>query len=77
MARPHGQYHQYRLSKSLHAEKFVLKEALLLMSWTQEPHRPIRDLDLLSFGDPGFPGLKNMVTEICLTKVVPDVNPIE
>jgi len=27
----------YRLSKSSHAEKFVLKGALLLMSWTQEP----------------------------------------
>ena len=34
----------YRLSKSAHVEKFVLKGALLLMSWTQKPYRPTRDV---------------------------------
>jgi len=62
----------YRLSKSAHVEKFVLKGALLLMSWTQKPYRPTRDLDLLGFGDPAPDNLKNMVTEICLSAVDPD-----
>lgn len=62
----------YRLSKSVHVEKFVLKGALLLMSWTQKPYRPTRDLDLLGFGDPAPDNLKTMVTEICLSAVDPD-----
>jgi len=62
----------YRLSKSSHAEKFILKGALLLMSWTQEPYRPTRDLDLLGYVDPGSPILNNMVTEICLENVAAD-----
>jgi predicted nucleotidyltransferase component of viral defense system len=35
-----------------HAERFVLKGAMLLMTWLREPHRATRDLDLLGFGDP-------------------------
>ena len=62
----------YRLSKSPHTEKFVLKGALLLMSWTQMPYRPTRDLDLLGFGHPGSSNLRNMVTGICLMAVAPD-----
>jgi predicted nucleotidyltransferase component of viral defense system len=42
----------YRLSISEHAERFVLKEATLLMTWLATPHRGTRDLDLLGFGDP-------------------------
>lgn len=42
----------YRLGASPHANRFVLKGAMLLMTWLDEPHRPTRDLDLLGFGDP-------------------------
>ena len=42
----------YRLSRSPHAERFVLKGAMLLMTWLEDPHRATRDLDLLGFGDP-------------------------
>jgi predicted nucleotidyltransferase component of viral defense system len=42
----------YRLSISPHAERFVLKGAMLLMTWFEDPHRGTRDLDLLGFGDP-------------------------
>src|SRR3990167_6196250 len=42
----------YRLSQSAHAERFVLKGAMLMMSWFEDPHRGTRDLDLLGFGDP-------------------------
>lgn len=40
-----------RLSKSRHANQFLLKGALLFTLWYQHPHRPTRDADLLGFGD--------------------------
>lgn len=43
----------FRLSQSPHADRFVLKGAMLMMSWFEDPHRGTRDLDLLGFGDPG------------------------
>jgi predicted nucleotidyltransferase component of viral defense system len=42
----------FRLSQSQHADRFVLKGAMLMMSWFDDPHRGTRDLDLLGFGDP-------------------------
>lgn len=42
----------FRLSRSPHADRFVLKGAMLMMSWFDDPHRGTRDLDLLGFGDP-------------------------
>lgn len=42
----------FRLSNSPHDERFVLKGAMLIMSWFDDPHRGTRDLDLLGFGDP-------------------------
>jgi len=42
----------FRLSLSPHADRFVLKGAMLMMSWFDDPHRGTRDLDLLGFGDP-------------------------
>ncbi|TCU38645.1 nucleotidyl transferase AbiEii/AbiGii toxin family protein [Rhizobium azibense] len=42
----------FRLSQSRHADRFVLKGAMLMMSWFEDPHRGTRDLDLLGFGDP-------------------------
>lgn len=40
----------YRLSISSHAERFLLKGALLFSLWYDQPHRPTRDVDLLAFG---------------------------
>lgn len=42
----------YRLSRSEFSDRFVLKGALLLITWLETPHRPTRDLDLLGCGDP-------------------------
>lgn len=42
----------FRLSRSPHAGRFVLKGAMLMMSWFDDPHRGTRDLDLLGFGNP-------------------------
>ncbi len=41
----------HRLSLSSHRERFVLKGAMLLATWFDEPHRATRDVDLLGFGD--------------------------
>ena len=41
----------FRLAESEHANRFVLKGAMLMMSWFDDPHRGTRDLDLLGFGD--------------------------
>lgn len=38
----------YRLCRSSHRDEFVLKGAMLFPLWSNEPHRPTRDLDLLS-----------------------------
>jgi len=40
----------FRLGQSAHADRFVLKGAMLMMSWFDDPHRGTRDLDLLGFG---------------------------
>jgi predicted nucleotidyltransferase component of viral defense system len=40
----------YRLSQSAHADRFLLKGALLFTLWYDMPHRATRDADLLGFG---------------------------
>jgi len=40
----------YRLSQSAHADRFLLKGALLFTLWYDMPHRATRDADLLEFG---------------------------
>ena len=37
-------------SVSSHADRFLLKGALLFSLWYDQPHRPTRDADLLAFG---------------------------
>lgn len=39
----------FRLGQSPHSDRFVLKGAMLMMSWFEDPHRGTRDLDLLGF----------------------------
>lgn len=39
-----------RVSISPHADRFLLKGALLFALWYDTPHRPTRDADLLGFG---------------------------
>jgi predicted nucleotidyltransferase component of viral defense system len=40
----------YRLAQSKHADRFLLKGALLFTLWYDMPHRATRDADLLGFG---------------------------
>ena len=39
-----------RIGHSPHANRFLLKGALLFALWYDDPHRPTRDADLLGFG---------------------------
>lgn len=41
----------YRLSLSEHRDRFILKAAMLFVTWVADPFRPTRDLDLLGYGE--------------------------
>ncbi|NRQ17950.1 hypothetical protein BHMPCIPO_05213 [Ensifer sesbaniae] len=59
----------FRLSQSPHADRFVLKGAMLMMSWFEDPHRGTRDLDLLGFGSPEPDLMLETFREILAQKV--------
>ena len=59
----------YRLSVSPHRERFVLKGAMLLATWFDEPHRATRDVDLLGFGDAAEDALIDSFREIMAVEV--------
>lgn len=54
----------YRLSRSLHAHRFLLKGALLFTLWYDLPHRATRDVDLLGFGSSDLTSLKQSFRDI-------------
>jgi hypothetical protein len=62
----------YRMSRSPHADAFVLKVAMLLAIWADKPHRPTQDLDLLGFGSPSTERLERGFREIRTNAVEPD-----
>ncbi len=62
----------FRLSRSRHAERFVLKGAILMMSWFEDPHRGTRDLDLLGFGDPSPDAMLSIFREILVQEAGDD-----
>ena len=59
----------HRLSLSPHRERFVLKGAMLLATWFDEPHRATRDEDLLGFGDAAEDALLATFREIMAVEV--------
>jgi len=59
----------HRLSLSPHRERFVLKGAMLLATWFDEPHRATRDVDLLGFGDAADDALLGTFREIMAIEV--------
>ena len=54
----------YRLSLSGHADRFLLKGALLFTLWYDLPHRATRDADLLGFGASDLESIKRTFREI-------------
>ena len=54
----------YRLSRSDHANAFILKGATLFALWLGKPHRATKDLDLLGRGAPDVERLVAVFTEV-------------
>ncbi len=55
----------YRLSRSQHRDRFVLKGAMLFSLWAPVPYRATGDLDLLGFGEPAPEAMKKIFRDIC------------
>jgi nucleotidyltransferase AbiEii toxin of type IV toxin-antitoxin system len=61
----------YRLSISAHRDRFVLKGALLFVTWLDDPFRPTRDLDLLGYGARDVEAITETFRSICSTQIGP------
>ncbi len=59
----------YRLAQSPHADRFVLKGALLFRAWGTAAARPTRDIDLLGFVANEIPLIESMFREVCALPV--------
>ena len=62
----------YRLSRSPHAQRFVLKGAMMFQVWEGELPRTTRDLDLLGLGEQTVEEIAKVVREVCQTEVEDD-----
>ncbi len=62
----------YRLSESEHADKFVLKGALMLTAWNAPLLRPTMDIDLLGRTGNDIGSIAAIVRQICAGHVEPD-----
>lgn len=59
----------HRLSQSPHRNRFVLKGAMLMTTWFDDPHRPTRDIVFLGYGDPSQDAMLVTFREICAIEV--------
>jgi predicted nucleotidyltransferase component of viral defense system len=55
----------YRLSNTSHRDRFVLKGAMLMTTWFDDPHRPTRDVDFLGYGDSTPESMLAVFREVC------------
>ena len=62
----------YRLSVSEHRNRFILKGAMLFVTWVTDPFRPTRDLDLLGRGDSDVEAIADVFRVICARPVADD-----
>ena len=62
----------YRLSKSPHAARFILKGALMFTAWKLESYRPTKDIDLLGKTANQVESVVAIAREICAQPVAPD-----
>jgi hypothetical protein len=62
----------YRLSQSQHANRFILKGALLLKTWQTPEFRPTMDIDLLGRTNNDVPLLVSNMTDILSVDIDPD-----
>ncbi|HXX94122.1 MAG TPA: nucleotidyl transferase AbiEii/AbiGii toxin family protein, partial [Planctomycetota bacterium] len=62
----------YRLSKSPHADKFILKGALMLVAWKAPITRPTMDIDLLGKLQNDTEAIARVMGDVCREKVPDD-----
>ncbi|MFH1157118.1 MAG: nucleotidyl transferase AbiEii/AbiGii toxin family protein [Pseudomonadota bacterium] len=62
----------YRLSKSPHADHFILKGALMLSAWFGPASRPTMDIDLLGKIDNQLDTITVVIKDACQVTVEPD-----
>ncbi|MCH2596384.1 MAG: nucleotidyl transferase AbiEii/AbiGii toxin family protein [Pirellulales bacterium] len=62
----------FRISQSQYVDKFILKGAVLFQLWSEQPHRPTRDVDLLGYGEPSPERITVILTELCELEVEDD-----
>jgi hypothetical protein len=62
----------YRLSKSPHAARFILKGALMFTAWKLESYRPTMDIDLLGKTANQVENVAAITREVCAQPVPPD-----
>ncbi|MCG2763996.1 MAG: nucleotidyl transferase AbiEii/AbiGii toxin family protein [Desulfarculaceae bacterium] len=62
----------YRLSISRYAQRYVLKGAFRFMAWTNEAHRPTKDMDFAGTGDESPEALGMVISELCWIEDAPD-----
>ena len=55
----------YRLSRTDHARRFILKGALMFVVWDVPVGRPTRDIDLLGAGDPAPESVAAIMKDAC------------
>ncbi len=62
----------YRLSKSPHADRFILKGALMLTACKLESYRPRMDIDLAGKTANHVEGIVAIAKEVCTQHIEPD-----
>ncbi len=62
----------YRLGQSELCDRFVLKGAMLLRLWSEQPYRATRDLDLLRRGDASLDAIRGDLQRVLATPVPED-----
>lgn len=62
----------YRLTKSPHADRFVLKGALMFNVWGAATARSTRDIDLLGRMENSVPALEATLRDVCRQATEPD-----
>lgn len=59
----------YRLSMTAYRDRFVLKGAMLMAAWFDNPFRPTQDVDFLGFGDPDPAAMLAIFREVCAVRL--------
>ncbi len=62
----------YRLSKTEHASKFILKGALMFSVWGAPASRPTKDIDLLGKTPNDIRAIEKIMKDACKVRVEPD-----